>query len=58
MKENSRSLRVEVSLLVLSPETEHRGEVEVATIGHELIYFFFCCSNSKMPIFKFTIFKF
>jgi hypothetical protein len=57
MKENSRSLRVEVSLLVLSPETEHRGEVEVATIGHELIIFF-CCSNSKMPIFKFTIFKF
>jgi hypothetical protein len=39
MKENSGSLRVEVSLFVLSPETEHRGEVEVATIGHELIFF-------------------
>jgi hypothetical protein len=39
--ENSRiSLRVEVSLFVLSPEIEDRDEVEVAT-GRILEFFFF-----------------
>jgi hypothetical protein len=39
MKENSGSLRVEVSLFVLSPETEHRGEVEVATIEDKKTFY-------------------